>query len=288
MDYETARKLFTGRFLLKRRLEANTYLLNPHDKDMNGGPLVVRFFKTDIITFYNDGSFSVKCGGYFRATTQGRFERYLPRGCRMSSETVSSGDKIAALSTPYGTLPWREGMIINSDFQRPDMIGDGYENAWQMRRNVSAYASEYVKELVFKGLPDPEQAGSADCARCIEGEETSPHYRKHIHRGEHPPSLILNAVDTPWYRSVTRKLFQQRRDLWRQPRTKREALRHIEAGLLGFEVGGEDPRSCRRQLRITLERFLLERLGFQIMEPVQNTFIGMYKDDSLNEKMGWA
>lgn len=299
MDHATALKRFTKRWPLRRRLDGlnNTYLVR--DSTEPTAVIHVRLYKTNIITFFGDGDFSVSCDGYFGSPTPDRFRTYLPGGCWTWSYSMPGtgrkGDKIAVLCTPVGALPWKDGMVIGPRFRRADLSRANHIHASKLRGMVGLYARGYVNRLVYHGLPAPEKAG--DCDRCIEeyngGRDAfrlnDDHYIKHMERGEMPPTLILRAAG--WCSgdlvSAAHDLFAPRRCLWKPARTMRAELERTEAELMGWEQPKEDPRTKRAELRDTVERFLLQQVGFEIFDVPKDTKQGMYRGESRNERMGW-
>ena len=64
------------------------------------GNKVIRHHKTDILTFYNDGSFKVNTGGWNTVTTRARINKFLPFGYGVSTKKgtlyfCANGEKIA-------------------------------------------------------------------------------------------------------------------------------------------------------------------------------------------------
>jgi hypothetical protein len=300
MDYQTAAKLFTKRYSHRRRLDGlnNTYLVRSTGGD---GAIHVRLYRTNIVTFFASGSFTVHCGGYFKAPTPNRFERYLPTGCRMWSETFQGGgregDKIAFLRTPRGVLPWHDGVVITPDFHRSDLEEMNKHNASGIRAKILQYARDYTKRLVQQGLPGPKKLG--DCYRCIKSYKGTGnnrthhdpnHYLEHILTGAMPSSLILVAAvlyDPTDLSDSAEALFEPNRALWKKTRTRLDELRQTEAALMGCDATEDDPRKDRAGLRDALERFLLERVGFEIFEQQRGLRQGMYRGETRDRRMGW-
>jgi hypothetical protein len=306
MDYQTAVSHFTARSPLRRRLDGhnNTWLHRASAEPTE--PIHVRLFRTDIITFFPDGSFSVAIDGYITSTTKDRFRRYLPRGLCIWSEHLGGGVYIAMLHRRGGSLPCSNRAHFTPDFKRDDLEEMNSRSAGRVRSRIAEYAKEYVHRLIFQGLPAPHQLG--DCVRCmrwrrpVKGsvergldsfvvvpDETNRHYLEHLDAGTMPPSLLLCAIDEyqPSLREPTLMLFGPGRCLLRAPRTQYEALLQTEAELKGWEAPSSDPRKNRAALRNVLERFLLERLGFELILQRDGLSQGMNRGMKAAEMMGW-
>lgn len=302
MDYRTAQQHFTKRSPLRRRLDGHNNTWLHRQSTDEGTPIHVRLFRTDIITFRSNGSFVIDTSGYITPTTKDRFRRYLPKGCNVSSERLHDGKYIMTLRTPKGYRPLRDGAWITKEFSRVDLTAMNSRVAYKVRDQIRDYAKSYVQQLVSTGLPAPCKLG--DCMRCIRElrarrkvEVVDPdctnedHYLEHLDNAALPASLLLNAVlyekDSQTLWDAANALFTPNRCLWRLPRIKREALEQTEAELMGRSPMPIDPRRQRVDLRNALERFLLERVGFEAVEPQGGLSQGMHRNMKAAEVMGW-
>jgi hypothetical protein len=294
VNYETAEKYFTKRSPLRRSVDGlkNTWLWR--FTEAPNQPIHLRLFKTNILTYHPDGSFTVDNGGYVAPTTLRRFNDYLPGGCHVWSFAFQ-GDRLLMLRNREGVCrPWKNGATFTKDLERADLTLMNGCCAWDVRYKIRTYAKEYVHRLVYHGLPTPTKRGDCDlCIHVYDGgpdrdDEVDEHYLKHLNNGEMPSSLILAAVyyTTKHLQTASLACFSPNRCLWRNARTQLDKLRRTEAELMGLKPPDDDPRVQKWGLRTALERFLLKGVGFEMIEP-REVSMRMYGGSSTKELMGW-
>lgn len=293
MDYREAVNHFTKRSPLRRRVNGlnNTWLHRSSTAENTA--IHLRFFRTNIITFYPDGSFSVDHDGYFAPVTKGRFRDYLPGRCNIWAFRQPDGANLTVLYTPRGLRPWKNGATFTKDYKRTDLTKMNREDAGDVRRAIKEYARKYIHRAVYHGLPQPRRNDCIQCDRCLSAGfrhgDSDAHYLEHIKSGRMPSKLLLNAVSPPKssQADLALCLFEPRRCLWMTPRTKLAALEQAEAELMGWRAPKEDPREHLVELRSIVDRFLLERVGFEAVKPRDGLFRGMNENVPVNKLMGW-
>ncbi len=113
----------------ERKIGHNTTLHRPFSRS---DFLAVRFYRTNIVTFYANGWIRLNSGGYRTVTTKERINRYLSAGY-----SVFQHDRNWYLGLPDGTrVDFAEGMLIpaataevDASYYTPEIIGasDGAE-----------------------------------------------------------------------------------------------------------------------------------------------------------------
>ncbi len=84
-NFIEADQKLTGRNHDSRKLENNTYL------ERRGENIAIRLHRTDIVTHYPDGSFSLNDGGWNTPTTAERIQAYAPTWARIHRPELESG-----------------------------------------------------------------------------------------------------------------------------------------------------------------------------------------------------
>jgi len=101
LDFETAENVLRGRADVG--LSLNTTLRRTERP--GSGPIAVRLYSTDVVTFLENGDIILNAGGYRTTTTKDRINRVLPLGWR-----VYSKDWDWYVHTPAGVFEFYDGM----------------------------------------------------------------------------------------------------------------------------------------------------------------------------------
>lgn len=102
--------LESGRDISLRRIEDNTYAVRG-----NSGQIAVRYYSTDIVTFWQDGRIILNSGGFRTATTKRRI-------CEYSPATVYQRDftwYVMQDSTWNAPIPFHDGMDVSGSRNVP-------------------------------------------------------------------------------------------------------------------------------------------------------------------------
>lgn len=277
MDYQTAQAHFNGRAPTWRKVGRRTHLRR--DAEVQDEPIYLRFWETDIITYFPDGRFVIDHGGHPTMTTKDRIRRFAPGGCTLWND---SRLRVLYLWTPKGPRPWKNGAHFNAKYARLDLTAMNSVNATDVAQTIRRYSVEYVRKLVFHGMPDP--GGKGDCAFCAQrvGKEieayADAHYLSHIRKGQMPSSLGLAAAlcdeahrtGTPAtdLEEMVATSWASRRNVWKPIRTYQDALARAEADLMGQKKPRLVPTQFRGDLRCIIESYLLLQLGFEFTREV--------------------
>jgi hypothetical protein len=252
----------------------------------------LELFNKVILTWKPNGNIVLTSAGYKTITTRDRFKRYLPQGFQVWQDYP-----YWYIRTPAGTMPFRDGMELNDqgvDCGMPPEFNRGIPN---LKDRVHKYAQFYAARLVNGVIPQgyrasPAQYVSSDVADCYDcrqlaGAKAEAVHKNRAHLLEHvqsettPASLARVAVehalaDSPGFDELPRTFMREVIDaswyesqlVWRKPRTKKALITQTELKMLRTDLPRLDiiPRYYIRNLRALLEEFLLEALGFELMD----------------------
>lgn len=181
----------TGRIRESHKTGNNTYL-----QRREGGSIALKLHKTDIITWYPDGSMKLDSGGWRTMLTKQRMNNYLPRHLQIFTDKGvwymggSWNDKSQSKVFQDGIIIRPDGTVENAGVSDPkaDKV---------LKAKVKAYA-----KLCADSFPLPYPDGG-DCWFChmktedgkTLGDSThSDHISSHLEESYVVPSLVYNAM----------------------------------------------------------------------------------------------
>jgi len=163
------------------------------------GDRVVRFYKTDILTFSADGAIVFDTGGWKTKTTKERINRFLPTGLMLYSDRgtwyLYQGAGYPSKTASGSRHVYADGIKVSGD---GGVTGTGSEKKQNAMKKLIARYCEKIKKLESLPMPD-----SGDCWYCCmktadgktlgESVENS-HIIEHVKESYVHGSLILNAM----------------------------------------------------------------------------------------------
>jgi hypothetical protein len=90
----------------KGKIGNNTYIVTNVD---GGGGYSIVLHRTPIVTYHPDGRITLRSGGFQTVTTKARMNEVLPGDIRVYQERHDW-----FVNTPYGTIPFYDGMVIET------------------------------------------------------------------------------------------------------------------------------------------------------------------------------
>lgn len=125
-NYQQAKALIDLRARQGRdyaKLWHNVYL-EPRFYDDTPGAIAVRYYQTDIVTFYPDGRIELRCGGWQTVTTKQNINAFSPFTIYQEKgvwyvNTSADFSAVNKFKGPKGTLPpgimeFKDGMILDT------------------------------------------------------------------------------------------------------------------------------------------------------------------------------
>jgi len=163
------------------------------------GHIALKFYETDIIQAFPDGSIVLHSGGYRTVRTKGWMNEHLPFGYFIYS------DKSAWwISKGWRTTPtlFQDGIRIGPKGAIYSARGPSLKSLQKLKKQVDEFSREFAEKMLKGKIHAP---GNGDCWFCLmktqEGKtmgdacgDPSDHLRSHLKDKYYVPSLLLNAL----------------------------------------------------------------------------------------------
>lgn len=187
--------------------------------------IAVHYQKTDVVTYYANGTLSLNSDGWQTVTTKARFSEYSR--ARVFSDKGVWYFAPADWSTPREKrMLYYDGVVLDLD-GRP--LEPKYPTLTDMQakrsldKAVSAYIKGFAEHITTNGLANP---GNGDCFGCLFQVKDAPpvtqgefrrsrptphgrvepmgidHYLNHFEEKYYVPSLLWNAINARGYRDA--------------------------------------------------------------------------------------
>jgi hypothetical protein len=91
-----------------RKLAHNTWLIVDVEKPEEG--IAIQYHRTEIVTFYSDGSIRLNTNGHHTSATKERMNAFLPKGI-----TIFQSCYAWYVVTEEGTFEFEDGMVVSYD-----------------------------------------------------------------------------------------------------------------------------------------------------------------------------
>ena len=113
--------------LAKRQKQGKVYAKlgnNVYLESSSPSAIAVRYYATDIVTFYPDGKIELRCGGWYTVTTKQNISTFSPFSVYQEKgewfvNTAKDYSQVNRTKCPKGTLPpgivrFKDGMILDT------------------------------------------------------------------------------------------------------------------------------------------------------------------------------
>ena len=118
-----------------RKLAHNTWLIVDVEKPEEG--IAIQYHRTEIVTFYSDGSIRLNTNGHTTSTTKERMNAFLPKGI-----TIFQSCFAWYVVTEEGTFEFEDGMVVSydgfTDAKVADVEGDRRAHNREKRAELKA------------------------------------------------------------------------------------------------------------------------------------------------------
>lgn len=187
MNYQSALDKLSGRE--SRKVGNNTYLHKA------GEDIALRFHKTDVVTFKQNGDVVLDSGGWKTPSTKVRINDYIPGRIHqeLSIWYVTYRDK---------TVPYSDKMILHAN---STMTGEGEDPHKQikLKKRIAQYSKAYIAQFLDGKVPKP---GLGDCFYCGmrtvnehiplgEATKNTEHLESHLEEKYYVPGLLTRAIE---------------------------------------------------------------------------------------------
>lgn len=215
MNFNQAKDLLANARGTTKKLKLGTILRQ------EGTDFVISYHNTDVVTMHEDGTYTLRNGGWQTNTTKARINEYSPARV-FADKGLWYVQNAKYVLGDYNGIDNRslfeDGMKVD-DSGRPLNITKGLQKATERaKRTVDMQVRAYIKgfraHVMKNGLED---AGAGDCFGCQLKPENDPegeafgvsHYFAHFEEKYYVPSLLVNAFaecyekpQYPWQMAV--------------------------------------------------------------------------------------
>jgi len=220
-------ELLVGRCHTSKKIGNNTYA-----ERREPGKIAIRLHKTDVVTYYEDGSIVLRNGGFRTPTTKDRINEHSP-------VRLSQHKSVWTFVWGFKTYTFKEGVTL-----KPDCTVEGEAEVADILEEVELL-KEIAKfgKLVSESLPLP-LPGAGDCLFCQcstdKGEEFGgiEHLQSHLDEGYLVPSLVWKALvhagcdpkgtGSFWFAVAFQQDDAQRTRSAAQPQIKRIVVKYLK------------------------------------------------------------
>lgn len=177
---------------------AADYLGNKQDRPLPGRntrlqrrddhTIAVRYSDTDVVTYHDDGTITLRTNGWHTVTTRERMSTYAPGFTSLRQYHLYHGtNRVQPPSLVY------DGMVLDStgNALQPRYADDAHERVVKAR--IDAYVNGFGREIAAGHIGNP---GSGDCFYCQFGTLGGDieHITSHCEEAYYVPSLLYRAV----------------------------------------------------------------------------------------------
>lgn len=221
-----------------RKLDYRTYL-----ERRSNDSIAVRFWETDVVTYFADGTIALNSGGWRTPTTKSRINEYAPVNVWQEKGVwyIGAGWK-------ERSYIFQDNVLIHADGK---IEGCGQAPDKKLLKQAKVYAHEFVEALAQGNVPKPSGGDCWFCGMVTEegrslgaATRNSEHLLSHFEEKYFVPSLVTNAIKrfpvskaAEWFLGA----------VWSEEGPRK--LNHFE------EIG-------KSQIEKAIYRFVKEQLGF--------------------------
>lgn len=251
---------------MKTYAEADRYLGNKTERPIgsgratrihrDGNEIKIRYQKTDVVTYRQDGTVVLETGGWLTHTTKERIKEYSPAHpfshnglWYLPPKGFAWGHGLEGCSLFY------DGVVVGPDGQplEPRLPEQKPILKRKLDRQVLTYINGFLGHIKAQGLKDPDAGDCWGCFFTAQGAAEPlgiDHYLSHFEEGYYPSSLLANAVKAGgWanpgliWHSIKYDC-QTQRDSYLARQALKKWFRRLKPQLLGLvemrAVGGGD------------------------------------------------
>ena len=170
MDYEEARvRIHNPRFKASKKL-GHKLVLYEVFTGTTAPNYVIKYFNTDILTFYPDGGVKIADGGFlYSQCTRQKINQYLPQGWRLETFNLryyprKSGAIISIHDSTWSLLrafPYSSGIRLYAG-GRPDYTLVNERNAEELKDAVAEYTRDATRTFLAGKMHKPNRGKLAD------------------------------------------------------------------------------------------------------------------------------
>lgn len=282
MNYQQAvNRLATPRAQLSKKLGHKLLLYYESSPDGLSKNIHLRYFDTDILTWYPDGGVRIGAKGFWDSPcTLDKINKYSPRGWRMERHNCRWAKHMVCASVTIRTDTWElvrsmpyDDNALFYESGRADHKGSPLEgiNANEVVDSIAETVKESVMAFLYGELRRPH----------IEEDITHTTERLRIlaeiaKSRKAAPALVWGVIDTMWKNSFWMNELQLYDPavypLTGKPRSNKERVAQMEHFMrvgntrVRYAKNSEEFHRMKRDLLAECEVFLLRELGFEVKE----------------------